>query len=170
MKDIYTKQRKKDLRKRQASIKSKKLKEKYLPIIIMTSILILTFLVLEYIDKKLENRLQEIAIHTAHAEELDEPAPEYEVIIAEVSAYTSSVDETDDTPFITASGQRTRDGIIACPSRFDFGQIIEIKGKDYECQDRMNKRYRDKNNFDIWVVTKSEAFAWGRRTLEVKIK
>jgi len=90
-------------------------------------------------------------------------------IMAEISGYTSSVDETDSTPFITASGQRTRDGIIACPSRFKFGQEVIINGKTYECQDRMNARYRDKNNFDIWFETKAEAFAWGRRTVEVTI-
>jgi 3D (Asp-Asp-Asp) domain-containing protein len=90
-------------------------------------------------------------------------------VMAEISGYTSSVDETDSTPFITASGQRTRYGIIACPSRFKFGQEVIINGKTYECQDRMNARYRDKNNFDIWFETKAEAFAWGRRTVEVTI-
>ena len=91
-------------------------------------------------------------------------------IRAVVTAYTSSEDETDDTPEITASGARTRDGIVACPAKYPFGTKVLIKGKEYECQDRMHSRYRDDNNFDIWVETKNEAFEWGRRELAVEIK
>jgi len=99
-----------------------------------------------------------------------EPAPlPYKVVEAEVSAYTSSPDETWGDPFETASGARTRDGIIACPSRLEFGTKVEIEGKVYICEDRMAKRYRQGNYFDIWVENKEVAFAWGRKTVDVFI-
>ena len=104
---------------------------------------------------------------TAVHYEAPHPTTEIQVV---VTAYTSSEDETDDTPEITASGARTRDGIVACPAKYPFGTKVLIKGKEYECQDRMHSRYRDDNNFDIWVETKDEAFKWGRRELVIEIK
>lgn len=171
-----------ELRKINSRINKKKIWKKVKPYLFSIIILLTLVFITEYIDKKLDERLDKISmIDVAYADEI---IPEKEkivieqkvidqvekTVVAEISAYTSSVDETDDTPFITASGQRTRKGIIACPSKYDFGQIVEIKGKDYECQDRMNSRYRDKEVFDIWHETKAEAFQWGRRTLTVKIK
>lgn len=91
----------------------------------------------------------------------------YREVFVEVSAYTSSVDETDDTPFLTASQTRVREGIIACPRNIEFGTKVEIEGKIYVCEDRMNIRYKEE--FDIWVETKELAYNWGRRKVEVKI-
>lgn len=100
-----------------------------------------------------------------------EPPPRYkEVIVAEVSAYTSSTDETWGDPFETASGERVRPGVVACPSRYKFGQEVEIDGQIFTCLDRMNKRYREGNYFDIWMEHKSYALEWGRRSVEVKIR
>jgi 3D (Asp-Asp-Asp) domain-containing protein len=99
-----------------------------------------------------------------------EPPPSYEVVLAEVSAYTSSPDETWGDPFETASGERVRDGVIACPERYEFGTVVEIEGKEFECLDRMNKRYRDGNYFDIWMTEKELAYEWGRKKVEVKIR
>jgi len=84
-----------------------------------------------------------------------------------VSAYTSDPAETDDTPNITASGTRTRDGIVACPRDIPFGTKVEIDGEQYVCEDRMNARYN--NHFDIWMEHKEDALEWGRQLLEVKI-
>lgn len=84
-----------------------------------------------------------------------------------MSAYTSDPNETDDTPNITASGTRTRDGVIACPREYEFGTEVEIHGERYTCEDRMNARYD--NHFDIWMKTKEEAYKWGRRVVEVTI-
>ena len=98
-----------------------------------------------------------------------EPEPTYQVVTAQVSAYTSSKDETDVEPFITASGSKTGPGVLACPTRLEFGTKVEIDGKTYICLDRMNKRYRDKEVYDIWVPSKEVAYDWGRKTLEIKI-
>lgn len=42
-----------------------------------------------------------------------------------ITAYSSSVDETDGTPFITANGARVRDGIVAT-NLLPFGTKIKI--------------------------------------------
>lgn len=94
---------------------------------------------------------------------------EHEVVLATVTAYTSSVDETDDTPFITASGATTGHGVIACPSKYDFGTKVIIGDTEYTCEDRMNRRYWEQDRFDIWVETKKEAYHWGIQEVEVKI-
>lgn len=108
-----------------------------------------------------------------HASTLTYTAPTLvpvEKVSAVVTAYTSSEDETDDTPFITASGSRTGPGVVACPSKYPFGTKVEIAGREYVCEDRMARRYRDGEYFDIWVETKREAFAWGRKELLVIIR
>ena len=93
--------------------------------------------------------------------------PEPVIVRAEVTAYTSSKDETDDTPHITASGKTTKHGIVACPRQYPFGTRVEILGKEYVCEDRMNRRYDDE--WDIWMQTKQEAFNFGRKTLSIKL-
>lgn len=95
--------------------------------------------------------------------------PPHETMLAEVSAYTSSVDETDDTPNINAAGTKPGPGSIACPSRYEFGTEIVIRDESYFCDDRMNPRYSGGDYFDIWMETKPEAFQWGRRQVEVKV-
>ena len=84
-----------------------------------------------------------------------------------VTAYSSSVDETDDTPFITASGQKTRDGIIAT-NELKFGEIVRVAGKEYEVQDRMNSRYNYR--YDIWKPSKQEALNFGKQILLIEKK
>lgn len=93
----------------------------------------------------------------------------YHLVEAEITAYTSSPDETDDTPTLMADGTNTRQGAIACPSKYSFGTKVIIGDDTYFCADRMNKRYRDSEHFDIWVQDKNSAFEWGRRTLTIKI-
>lgn len=97
-----------------------------------------------------------------------ESAPKYtDSFVAEVTQYTSSVEETDDTPNLTASGEITGPGTIACPSRFKFGTIIQIEKRFYTCNDRMNKRYRNSDHFDIWTEKREDALKFGRRKLLV---
>lgn len=98
-----------------------------------------------------------------------QPPREYEIVKAEVSGYTSSIEETDDTPHLTASGKNTRVGTIACPSRLSFGTEVHIEGIVYICEDRMNRRYRDREVYDIWFETKVEAYQWGRKSLDIKV-
>ena len=84
-----------------------------------------------------------------------------------ISAYNPEVNQTDSSPFITANGNPVKDGVIACPRSLKFGTPVEINGKMYICQDRMNKRYT--NNIDIFMWSTKEALAFGRQTLTIKI-
>lgn len=105
------------------------------------------------------------AINTVQAKEV-ETVEEWEK--AEFSAYTASVDETDESPLIMASGKIVYTGAIACPRHVKLGTVIELKsGVRYTCEDRMNIRY--KNNFDIFMSSKGEALDFGRKSLEYRI-
>jgi len=79
-----------------------------------------------------------------------------------LTAYSSSVDETDDTPFITASGKRVRDGIVAT-NFLPFGTKIKIPkvfgDKIFVVEDRMHPR--KVGIVDIWMPSKKEAIKFG---------
>tara|TARA_Y100000310_G_scaffold69685_1_gene65233 strand:- start:555 stop:1001 length:447 start_codon:yes stop_codon:yes gene_type:complete len=96
-------------------------------------------------------------------------APLYweEEILATITGYSSSFDETDETPFITASGARTREGIIACPRNIEFGTEIIIDGKSYTCEDRLSLKYD--NRFDVWFASKEKAIEFGKQEKIVNI-
>lgn len=88
-----------------------------------------------------------------------------------VTAYSSSPDETDDTPDITALGTKTRKGVIA--SNFlPFGTKIkmpELFGDTvFTVEDRMNRRFQDR--LDVWFPTKEEAKRFGLQFTEVEIE
>lgn len=97
------------------------------------------------------------------------PERAFTEVQAVVTAYTSSKGETDDRPFETASGEHVKQGTLACPSKLAFGTIVEINGKEYTCLDRMNKRYRSVEAYDMWVENKQIAYQFGRQTLSVKV-
>lgn len=88
----------------------------------------------------------------------------------EFTAYTPSVDETDADPYTNAANKRVKTGDVACPIKYAFSTKIEVKGHGvYECWDRMNQRYVDKENFDIFMWEKSDAFKFGRQQLEYRL-
>jgi 3D (Asp-Asp-Asp) domain-containing protein len=85
------------------------------------------------------------------------------------SAYTAAADECGKSDGITASGLKvkTRE-TIACPSHFPFGTKLAIEGMGtYVCQDRGGAIKG--NHIDIYMETKSEAFAFGRRNLLAQV-
>ncbi len=87
-----------------------------------------------------------------------------------ITAYSSTPEETDDTPFITASGERVRDGIIAA-NFLPFGtevRIPELFGdKVFVVKDRMHRR---KTNFvDIWMPSKYLAREFGIHQTSIEI-
>ena len=106
-----------------------------------------------------------IKVQTPHTEDSGDPESTVQGII---TAYTSSVEETDDTPFITASNETVRDGIVA-NNCLPFGTEVVIDGKVYEVQDRMNSRYGCEW-FDIWMTEKAAALEWGVRDRHVVIR
>ena len=99
----------------------------------------------------------------------DVPRFEEYTIPAYITFYTPRPEETDDTPYHTASGERVREGIIACPNWLNFGDKVIIDGQSYACEDRMNERYRDGRYFDIFTFDLEEALAFGRQEQVVNI-
>jgi 3D (Asp-Asp-Asp) domain-containing protein len=87
-----------------------------------------------------------------------------------VTAYSSTPDQTDDTPFITANGTRVRDGIIAA-NWLKFGtrvRIPEMYGdKIFIVTDRMHPRFDER--VDIWMETREEAIVFGARRLTIEV-
>lgn len=81
------------------------------------------------------------------------------------SAYTASADECGNSKGITASGELVRANYtLACPPQYAFGTQIEIEGYGtFTCKDRGGAIKN--NHFDIYMETKAEAFAFGRRML-----
>lgn len=79
-----------------------------------------------------------------------------------LTAYSSTPDQTDDTPFITASNTTVRDGVIA--SNFlAFGTKVQIPllfgDKIFTVEDRMAKKHSDK--IDIWFLERNSAKRFG---------
>jgi 3D (Asp-Asp-Asp) domain-containing protein len=87
-----------------------------------------------------------------------------------VSAYSSTVDQTDDSPFITARNTYVRDGIVAT-NFLPFGTAIKIPAiygdKIFIVEDRMNRRY--KTNVDIWMADRQSALKFGRKNLVIEV-
>jgi 3D (Asp-Asp-Asp) domain-containing protein len=88
--------------------------------------------------------------------------PQHEERVMYITAYSSTPEETDDTPFITASGKYVRDGIVAT-NELPMGTKIRIPAiygdKVFVVEDRMHKRM--KNKVDIWMPTKEQALQFG---------
>jgi 3D (Asp-Asp-Asp) domain-containing protein len=89
--------------------------------------------------------------------------------VVNASAYTAAADECGKSDGITASGKRVQaNRTLACPKQYKFGTKIEIDGMGtYVCEDRGGAIKA--NHFDIYMQTKKEAFAFGRRNLIASI-
>jgi len=87
-----------------------------------------------------------------------------------ITAYSSEPEQTDSTPFITASGAHVRPGVAAA-NFLPLGTAIRIPelfgDRVFIIEDRMNKRFS--NKVDIWFPEKSQAKIFGlqRATIEV---
>lgn len=85
------------------------------------------------------------------------------------SAYTAAADECGKSDGITASGVKVQENrTLACPPAYPFGAKIAIEGYGiYTCEDRGGAIKN--NHFDIYMETKTQAFAFGRRNLTAEI-
>lgn len=92
-----------------------------------------------------------------------------EPFLINASAYTAAADECGKNDGITASGLKvTEKRTLACPPQYPFGAKIAIEGYGtYTCEDRGGAIKG--NHFDIYMETKAEAFAFGRRNLLAEI-
>lgn len=94
-----------------------------------------------------------------------------QTIDATVFAYSSTVGQTDSSPFMTASGEPVHDGIVA-NNCLPFGTIVtfpdQFGDKQFVVEDRMAKRYGC-DTFDIWFETTSAARSFGKQHTTVQV-
>jgi len=88
-----------------------------------------------------------------------------------ITAYSSTVDQTDNDPFITASGKIVRDG-VAANNLLPIGTKIKIPelygDKIFVIEDRMNTRKSD-YHLDIWFSDYWQALKFGAKKAYIEI-
>ena len=100
--------------------------------------------------------------------------------IARATAYNSLAGQTDSTPFITATGTRTRPGVVALSRdmlrMFPYGSRIMIEdlsgrnnnllsGRVFVVEDTMAARKT--GSLDIWMASRSDALRFGARQIRI---
>lgn len=87
-----------------------------------------------------------------------------------VTGYSSTVDQTDATPFVTASGSRVHDGTIAI-NVFPFGTRVRFlnyrPNQVFTVEDRHHPRLSVRA--DIWFPSRRAAVEFGARVLEMVV-
>lgn len=131
-------------------------------------------LVVRAVDRVVEDlRLTEANASVA----LIAPIKEYAVVKTyqvPITAYSSTVDQTDATPCITANGfdlcAHGQEDVIAA-NFLPFGTKVRIPeyfgDRVFTVQDRMNVRYYYRA--DIWMRDRSSAVAWGIRYATIEV-
>lgn len=94
------------------------------------------------------------------------------VVKTVLTAYSSTPDQTDDDPFIAASGKRVYDGMVAA-NWLPFGTKIKIPSlygeKIFTVDDRMNARY-GYGRMDIWMdAPRAQVNRFGVQRAEIEI-
>ena len=88
-----------------------------------------------------------------------------------VTAYSSTPDQTDDTPLITASGKHVAENFVA-NNMLPFGTKIRIPSlygnKVFTIEDRMAKRMGN-YHVDIWMPTTPLAVNFGAKVAEIEV-
>ncbi|MBI3115247.1 MAG: hypothetical protein HYZ09_01990 [Candidatus Kerfeldbacteria bacterium] len=99
------------------------------------------------------------------------PRPAQRSLWATVTAYSSTVDQTDASPFITASGTHVHHGTIAWNS-MPIGTEVRFPDvfgdRVFTVEDRLNAR-ASAYHLDIWMETREEAIQWGAKVLKVEV-
>lgn len=116
-----------------------------------------------------EEAAQEIRVAQMPKPLPQSPERAWEITIP-ITAYSSTPDQTDDSPFITANNTVVRDGIVAA-NFLPLGTRIQIPelfdDKEFLVADRMNKRYYYK--VDIWMPSREKAKKFGLQYHTIKV-
>jgi len=98
-------------------------------------------------------------------------ASEVRTMRALLTAYSSCPLQTDDTPFITASGSTVREGIVA-NNYLSFGTKIRIPkifgDQIFVVEDRMHWR-KSNYHIDIWFPEYEQALEFGTKETYIEI-
>jgi len=128
------------------------------------------------IEKGYSNLGSELVIVQGNTLLAISPIPQTEIKVVKrmkvlTTAYSSTVWQTDDTPFITASGTYVKDGIVA-NNLLAFGTQIrfpEIYGdKIFVVEDRMHWK-KGYYHVDIWFPFYDEAKNFGAKTTYIEV-
>ena len=128
------------------------------------------------IEKGSSNLGSELVIVQGNALLALSPVPQIEIKVVKrmrvlTTAYSSTVCQTDDTPFITASGTYVKDGIVA-NNLLAFGTQIrfpEIYGdKIFVVEDRMHWK-KSPYYVDIWFPSYQEAKNFGAKRTYIEV-
>ncbi|MDO8582092.1 MAG: hypothetical protein Q7S16_04415 [bacterium] len=119
----------------------------------------------------IEPALDPIVIADARTDDTTLPAMKaHRSLWVLVTAYSSTPEETDGSPYITASNTFVRDGVVAA-NFLSFHTRLRIPqhfgDTEFVVEDRMNERFS--NRIDIWMSSKAEARKWGARFVKVEI-
>lgn len=142
-----------------------------LMLIVMLFVLFLSSFI-DVLKVKRYNIEQEVRTYKEELKELKERLQKLEKLLNTsmrktfiATAYTSCSKECDNTPFITASGQKVRWGIVAADKTYPFGTKIYIPyfGQVFEVQDRGGAIKG--NRIDIWFQDRKEAIKFGVKKL-----
>jgi 3D (Asp-Asp-Asp) domain-containing protein len=85
------------------------------------------------------------------------------------TAYNSLEGQTDSSPWVTASGTRCRDGVIAA-NFLPIGTKVKIEGfgnKVFVVEDRMHPRFN--HRIDIWFASHKDALKFGKRKIKYHV-
>lgn len=87
-----------------------------------------------------------------------------------VTAYSSTPEETDESPYITASNTFVREGVVAAnflPFRTRLRIPQYFGDTELIVEDRMHERFS--NRIDLWMPDKAHARQWGARWVKVEV-
>jgi len=130
----------------------------------------LALLVLSHLAPSLA--LSNLTLKNADNPRIEKIEPENNIvtIAATITAYSSTPEQTDETPFITASGETVADGIVAC-NFLKFNTTIKLPelfgDKIFIVKDRMAKK--NSHKIDIWFPTTKAALNFGIKKTQVEI-
>lgn len=130
---------------------------------------------------KIECRLHNIEEQQKNIQPINPPKYRYVTFILKTTAYSSSIDECDEDPFIGAWNNPVGPGMVATSRDllkigFNNKVPIIIDGKNCYIGDKMGKKKWTKKSWvkiretlDIWMETKQEAKDYGHKMSVVQI-
>jgi len=156
--------------------------------VITTLVIVVSFLGCMIIPQVVNAETQEVATILPIPEDLFTETAQFptseerqaaNTIWVVVTAYSSTPDQTDSTPCITANGhnlctqhEEQGEGNTIAANFLRFGKQVRLpeffQDKVFVVRDRMNERY-GYGRIDVWMPTREEAKQFGVRILEMEL-
>ena len=107
---------------------------------------------------------------TEWQEQRRETKPAVGTVYMTASAYNSLANQTDASPYRTAIGSMTREGVVAS-NYFPIGTRLRLPDvfgdREFRVEDRMNPRYF--KTLDVWMENYTDAKSFGRKYVKVEV-